>query len=147
MDPATAGAPGGCSSLIRCPRHLLTSSSSTSLVCSHRPCLSSCLLPPFVSCSHHRLSTVVLHHLSAGQRHQAIASCLVPKLVPNHLLSAAIISSCLPPLYSLMADCQVIMCQPQLPNHPLLSASKAVIATPLVSSRCLCAGSARRAVI
>jgi hypothetical protein len=33
-----------------------------------------------------------------------------------------------------MADWQVILCQPLLPNHHLSSASKAVVASPLVSS-------------
>jgi hypothetical protein len=74
--------------------------------------------------------------------------CLLsPKLLPCHLLSAAIVSYCLQPLHSLMADCQVLMCWPPPPNHPLLSTTKAVVALPFVSSRCLIAGSACCAVI
>jgi hypothetical protein len=107
------------------------------LVCSCSPCLSSHLPLPLVSRSHHHLSTIALHYSSAGQCHQTIASRLLPKLLPRHLLSAAIVSSCLQPLPSLMADCQVVVCQQPLPNHPLSSAAKAVIALPLISSRCL----------
>ncbi len=116
---------GPCNS--RCTRrsllsHLLSPSSShlllrrpvsspvaISLVCSHCPCLCSHLPPTLVSHSHHCLSTVALHHLSAGQCHQDIASHLFPKLSTHHLSSAAIVSSCLLPLHSLMADCQVIV--------------------------------------
>ncbi len=52
------------------------------------------------------------------------------------------LASCLPPLHSLMADCQVVVCRPPPPNHPILSAAKAVIVLPLVSSCHLLAGSA-----
>ncbi len=117
------------------------------LVCSLCPCLNSCLPPPLVSRSRHHPSTVGLPHLSAGQYHQTIASCLLPKLSPRHFMSTAIISSCLPPLHSLMANCQVVVCRPPPPNHPLLSAAKADVVLTLVSSRCLLAGSTRRAVI
>ncbi len=130
--------------LLRCP---ISSPVAAPFVCSSCPCLSSCLLPPLVSRSHHRLSTVALHYLSAGRCHQTIASRLFPKLSLHHLLSAAIVSSCLPPLHSLMADCQVVVCRPLPPNHPLSSAAKAVVASSLISSRCLLAGSARCAVI
>ncbi len=111
------------------------------------PCLSSCLPPLLVSRSHHRLSTVALRYLSAGRRHQTIASHLLPKLSLCHLLSAAIVSSCLAPLHSLMADCQVVVCRPLPPNHPFLSAAKAVVRSPLNSSHLLIAGSAHRDVI
>jgi hypothetical protein len=117
------------------------------LVCSHHPCLSSCLPLPLVSRSHHHLSTVALRHSSAGQCHQTIDSCLLPKLLPCHLSSTAVVSSYLPPLHSLMADYQVVMCWPPPPNHPLSSAAKTVVALPLVSSHHLLAGSACRAVI
>ncbi len=103
-------------------RRPISSPVAAPLVCSHFPCLSSCLPLPLISRSHHRLSTVVLHQSSAGQGHQIIASCLLPKLLPHHLLSTAVFSSCLLPLHSLMADCQVVVCRPLPPNHPLLSA-------------------------
>ncbi len=63
--------------LLRCP---ISSPVATPLIYSRRPCLSSCLPPPLVTRSHHRLSTIALRHSSAGRRHQTIASCLLPKL-------------------------------------------------------------------
>jgi hypothetical protein len=98
--------------------HPISSPVVTPLVCSCHPCLSSCLPPPLVSHSHHRLTTIALRYSSVGRRHQTNASRLLPKLSPRHLLSAAVISSCLSPFHSLMADCQVIMCKPPLTNHP-----------------------------
>jgi hypothetical protein len=158
-DPASVVAPGGCSSLIRCHHLLLTSSPATlshlplpllwsativlasALVCHHL------LSAAAITNTNHHLATVALCHSSAGRCHQTVASCLLPKLSPHQILSAAVISSCLPPLHSLMADCQVFMCRPPPPKHPLSSAAKAVLALLLISSRPLLAGSARRAII
>jgi hypothetical protein len=95
---------------------LFSSPTAAPLVCSRCPCLSSCLSLPLINRSHHRLSTVALHHLSADH--------LLLKLLLHHLLSATVVSSCLPPLHSLMADCQVVVWWPPPPNNPILSAIK-----------------------
>jgi hypothetical protein len=127
--------------------HPISSFVAVPLVCSHCPHLSSCLPLPLISHSHHHLSIIALRHLSAGQQNQTIVYGLLPTLSMHHLLSATVVFSCLPPLHSLMADCQFIVCRPPPLNHPLLSATKAVLPLPLVSSHHLLAGSARRAVI
>ncbi len=104
------------SSLIRY-HHLLLISSTTilshvplppPLICSGCPCLSSCMPLPLISCSHHHLSVIVLHHLSASHHHQTIASHLPTKLLPCCHLFTAIVSTCLLLLPSLVADCQDI---------------------------------------